>query len=258
MIIGPLVPCLVILLLARAAAGAPGGGSPGCDVPDQDVTLGAPLPHVAQRLAKDEPLRIVAIGSSSTAGAGASDPVHTYPARLAGYLHQRLPRSPTVVLNKGINGQIASEMVERFQRDVLDEKPDLVIWQVGANAVLRDIDLTVNEVVIRRGAQRLKAAGLDVVLMDLQYTPAILERAHYEEMEQRLARIAADEGVGLFRRFAMMHTLLQQRQVSMSDLVGSDRVHQTDFGYDCIARTLARAILDAADMVASDRRNDHP
>lgn len=240
------------VLLAPPAVSAPNARPPAaCAVPSQAAALAAPLPHLAAHLAAGEPLRIVAIGSSSTAGAGASDAEHSYPARLSHYLHLRFPGRPFLVLNKGVNGEIGPDMLKRFQRDVLDQTPDLVIWQVAANAVLRDRDPAAAEAVIRDGVAQLKAAGLDVVLMDLQYAPAMLAKPAHDDMQARIARIAADEGVGLFRRFAVMRQWVQTHQASMSDLVGPDGLHQNDFGYDCIARALAAAIQDAAGLATT-------
>ncbi|WP_448192372.1 SGNH/GDSL hydrolase family protein [Azospirillum sp. sgz301742] len=241
------------VLMAPPAVSAPTARPPAaCAVPGAQVgTLAAPLPRVAAHLEAGEPLRIVAIGSSSTAGAGASDADHSYPARLSHYLHQRFPGLPFLVFNKGVNGEVGPDMLRRFQHDVLDQTPDLVIWQVGANSVLRDKDPAEAEAVIRDGVKRLKAAGLDVVLMDLQYAPAMLERPGHGDMQARIARIAADEGVGLFRRFAVMRQWVQTQQASMSDLVGPDGIHQNDFGYDCIARALASSIQDAAGLATT-------
>jgi acyl-CoA thioesterase I len=70
---------------------------------------------------------IVAIGSSSTTGAGASDPTHTYPARLAEELRLRWPRLTVRVINSGVGGETAEEMLARFERDVLPYSPQLFI-----------------------------------------------------------------------------------------------------------------------------------
>ena len=231
-----------------AQAGPTGTPATACAISTQTAAMSMPLPHVAHRLAAGEPLRVVAIGSSSTAGAGASGPDRSYPARLAEHLHQRFPNSDITVLNKGANGEVGTEMLRRFQRDVMDQKPDLVIWQVGANTVLRGDDPDAAEVVIRTGVRKLKAAGFDVVLMDLQYAPAMLAKPQHEDMQTRIAHVAEEEGVGLFHRFAVMRQWVQTRQASMTDLVGPDGIHQNDFGYDCVARSLAASLQDAVTL----------
>ncbi|MBP2312140.1 SGNH/GDSL hydrolase family protein [Azospirillum soli] len=236
-------------IAGRVALSAPTGNpASACAFQPQAAAITAPLPHLAGRIDAGGPLRIVAIGSSSTAGAGASRPDRSYPARLAELLQQRLPGVAVDVLNKGVNGEVGTQMLRRFQRDVLDQKPDLVIWQVGANTVLRGEDPGAAETVIRTGIQQLKAAGMDVVLMDLQYAPAMLSKPTHEDMQARIARIAEDEGVGLFRRFAAMRQWVETRQASMSDLVGPDGIHLNDVGYDCLARSLSASLKDAAGL----------
>src|SRR3546814_15135849 len=53
-----------------------------CHAPDALLDLGQPLPRLAARLARHEAVTVVALGSSSTGGAGASSPEHTYTAQL--------------------------------------------------------------------------------------------------------------------------------------------------------------------------------
>ncbi|BAI72462.1 esterase/acetylhydrolase [Azospirillum sp. B510] len=207
-----------------------------------------PLPHLSQRIAAGLPVRIVAIGSSSTAGAGASAPDRAYPARLAHYLGERFRNAEVMVLNRGINGETDDQTERRLDADALSAKPDLVIWQVGANTALRDGDQELSERSVRQGVARLRAAGVDVALMDLQYAPRMLEKAGAAPMLARIAGIAADQHVGLFRRFDAMRSLVEKRGMAMTDLIGPDGVHQNDGGYDCVARLLAAGIEDAVSI----------
>lgn len=57
--------------------------APKCDAPLHLLRLANPLTRFAQKLATRGPITIIAIGSSSTAGAGASSPATNYPSRLA-------------------------------------------------------------------------------------------------------------------------------------------------------------------------------
>ncbi|AWU95125.1 SGNH/GDSL hydrolase family protein [Azospirillum ramasamyi] len=200
---------------------------------------------MSRRIATGAPIRIVAIGSSSTAGAGASAPDRTYPARLAHYLAERFGNADIAVLNRGINGETDDQTEKRIDADALGAKPDLVIWQVGANTVLRDGDQGLSERSVRQGVERLRAAGVDVVLMDLQYAPRMLDKTGVAPMLSRIAGIAADQHVGLFHRFDVMRSLVESRRMAVTDLIGPDGVHQNDGGYDCVARMLAMGIEDA-------------
>src|SRR4051812_15048671 len=101
------------------------------------------LPHLARALKSQRKIRIVAIGSSSTAGEGEIVP---YPARLQIALRKQFPDRMIDVLNRGIGGQEAPSELSRFESDVVAETPTLVIWQVGTNAVFRKDQFNLEEV----------------------------------------------------------------------------------------------------------------
>lgn len=243
-------------LAAALASGAAVAGAD-CSAPGDAVRLGAPLPRTAARLLAGQALTIVALGSSSTSGFGATSPSHTYPGRLAVELRHLLPGRDISVVNKGVGGETAVDMVRRFDRDVFALKPDLVIWQVGTNAVIHDLDLTGYGDVVRAGIERLKAAGIDVVVMDLQYAPKVVNRPAHAEMQASLAAAAAAEGVPLFRRFDIMRHWVEERRLGFGHVLNDDGLHLNDFSYGCVAHLLAAAIVQdahAAPAALSSRR----
>jgi len=229
-----------------------GAGATGdrCAVPADLATIGAALPHTAARLALGGPLTIVTLGSSSTEGIGASRAEFTYPRRLAAILQENLPKTQVRVINRGVSGEMAEQMAARLDRDVLAEKPDLVIWQLGSNTVLRDGDIATEIEVLRRGISRLKAAGTDVMLMDLQYAPAMLAHAGYREMLYALAAVAHSEDTAIVHRFAIMRHWAEDGQMSLPAMLAPDRLHMSDASYDCLARQVAHGIF----VEATDRR----
>jgi acyl-CoA thioesterase I len=243
---------LALVLLGLAAAVpilmAPSGHGAGasidrCGIPSELTSLGAPLPHTAQRLSAGQPLTIVALGSSSTEGIGASGPQFSYPSRLAAVLQARFPDVPIRVVNRGVSGELSPQMVARIERDVLPEHPDLVIWQLGTNSVLHDVDPAAEVEVARRGIGLLKGSGADVLLMDLQYAPAVLVHPGYREMLHVLSGVAHSEDVPLFRRFAMMRHWAEDGQMALPVMLSVDRLHMSNASYDCLARQVARSIV---------------
>src|SRR5258708_16403632 len=84
-------------------------------------------------IAAGQPVTIMALGSSSTAGAGASTPAATYPARLEVELRGRFPGAAITVLNRGVNGEEARDMLARFDQAAADDKPHVVLWQGGTH-----------------------------------------------------------------------------------------------------------------------------
>jgi acyl-CoA thioesterase I len=229
-----------------------------CRAPAQMSRLDHPLMHTARRLATGESLVIVAIGSSSTAGAGASSPAASYPSRLAVELKKLFPGHEITVLNRGVNGEETHDMMARFANGVIAEHPQLVLWQVGTNSVLRDHPLDTHAVELREGIEQLKAIGADVVLIDLQYAPKVLAKSETTGMEDQIALEAKDENVDLFHRFGVMRDWHEAQHDSFDVFVSPDGLHMNDWGYACWAKLLATAIANAASPpVASATRPTH-
>ena len=212
--------------------------SASCEAPAALIVIEPTLARVVAQIGHRLPLTIVAMGSSSTQGVGASAPELSYPSRLEAALKERFPGIDIRVINRGKGGEDVSEELARLDRDVIAEHPELVIWQVGTNAVLRRDDLTADRELIERGVAQLKESGSDVVLMDLQYAPRVLARPAYAEMEQLIATVAERDRVGLFHRFEIMR-YWQTSQQENAQMVGPDGLHMTDRSYGCLAVALA-------------------
>jgi lysophospholipase L1-like esterase len=230
-----------------------------CSAPAALTYLDHPLVRTARRLASGEPLTIVAIGSSSTAGAGASSPDASYPSRLAVELKKRFPAQAITVLNRGVNGEETDNMIARFSTDVIAEHPQLVLWQVGTNSVLRDRPLAPHEVQLHEGIDELKATGADVVLMDLQYSPRVIAKPETPGMVEQIALTAKQENVDLFQRFAVMRNWFDAQHLGFDTFVSPDGVHMNDWSYACVAKLLAGGLAEAATRpVASAAAHAHP
>ena len=217
-----------------------------CSAPVEFSHFDRPLLRTARRLASGEPLTIVAIGSSSTAGAGASSPDASYPSRLAVELKQHFPLQDITVLNRGVNGDETEDMMARFASGVIAEHPQLVLWQVGTNSVLRDHPLDQHSAQLHEGIDELKATGADVVLIDPQYAPKVLVKSETPGMVEQIAAAAKEENVDLFRRFAVMRNWFEVQHLPFDTFVSPDGLHMNDWGYACVAKLLATGIAEAA------------
>lgn len=237
-----LAAALVLVAASATAEDSAGGGAASCSAPSQLLSIGPGLPRVAARVARHEPLTIVAVGSSSTQGVGASAPALSYPSRLEAELRARFPDLAVRVVNRGKGGEEAPQMLARLERDVIAEHPDLVIWQLGTNAVLRHDDVAYDQALIEHGIERLQDGGAEVILMDMQYAPRVLARPALPVMERLLADIAKREHVGLFRRFAIMQHWHAEEPDGAPPMIGSDGLHMNDRGYACLAAELAEAL----------------
>jgi acyl-CoA thioesterase I len=236
----------VALLAALAVALSPIGARAAqpelCAGPPNGLPIMAPLTHFAAQIDKGGPINIVAVGSSSTSGIGASGPDATYPSRLEVELRKLFPKLEIHVVNRGKAGEDAPEELARLAADVVALHPDLAIWQVGTNAVLRRDDLAADGELMHEGVDLLKRNGVDVVLMDLQYAPRVLERSASPAMEDLIAETADRAQVGLFRRFALMRFWQRSHAADAPEMVGADGLHMTDSGYNCLAAELAAAL----------------
>lgn len=213
------------------------------------------LPHVAACLDDDvktrQAIKIVALGSSSTAGEGGIVP---YPVRLQAFLRAKYPGRMIDVLNRGVSGEEAPAELARLHRDVVAEKPCLVIWQVGTNAVWqRGHDLRAVAAAIDDGLGQLTALAADVILMDMQYAPALLtpdkiDNTHWMLLE--IIRVAATHPrVNVFHRFEMMrkwHVIEGQSFDRLIDPNDTDRLHQSDWSAQRIGYELCEEIARTA------------
>jgi acyl-CoA thioesterase I len=254
--IGLAVTPLLVPAQMRSAAAAPeaipGGAAasmdlqPACRVVANQDRLDYPLARVSRHLESDRSIKIVAIGSSSTAGAGASSPEAAYPSRLEAELTQHFLWQDITVLNRGTNGEEVPDMLARFTTSVIDEKPDLVIWQMGTNSVLRDRPLDPKATLLHQGLARLKAIRADVILVDPQFAPKVIAKPEAEGMVAQIAATAKEQNVDLFHRFAMMRRWYQTDHMPFDAFVSPDGLHMNDWSYGCLAKWLGAAIVEAA------------
>jgi lysophospholipase L1-like esterase len=228
-------------IFSRVPCLPPKGGAP---------SMGS-LPHVAGKLAAGQPVVIVAFGSSSTQGWGSSSPEFTYPNRLAAQLHRQYPGADITVLNRGVGGEDAPEMMKRLQTAVIDVKPDLVIWQVGTNAVLRNLDPADTAKLVSDGIARIQEeADADIVLVDPQYSPAMIKHSESaSQMVRFLGRVAHLHHVGIFPRFEVMRQWHDQQDLPVDSFTIADGLHMNDWGYACFAQLLGDDIIKSVGQI---------
>lgn len=203
------------------------------------------LPAAKKSLQETGALTIVALGSSTTAGSGASADDKSYPAVLQAELKRRFPAASIQVINKGVGGQSAYDMLLRMEPDVLDLKPSIVIWQTVVNDAIRDIGEDKVGKILRKGIRKAQAAGIDMVMMDLQWLPREERYPRYDEYRAVLARTTEEFGVSVFPRYAMMKNWAKSKQFTSEELVGMDGLHMVDASYRCLAVRIADGIASA-------------
>ena len=218
--------------------------SQACAVTKALQQLDAPIARLSKRLVSHEPVTVVALGSSSTAGAGASSPDFSYPSRLSRELKHRFPHESFNVVNYGKNGEEAADMLARLDA-ALALKPDLVIWQVGTNAVLRDKSVPDVGNSLEAGIERIKDGGSDVLLIDPQFAPAVNAKPELSNMVGLIGWVAKRTNVPLFRRYVAMRHWHEDQALAFDQFIKPDGIHMNDWGYSCFARLLADNIATA-------------
>jgi lysophospholipase L1-like esterase len=215
--------------------------SPACEVPATDIAAPAPLANVTSLLQKSQIVRILAIGSSSTAGTGASARVKSYPSQLGMILEKAIKGIDVEITNRGVGGEVAQMTADRIRSEVTLSKPDLVLWQLGTNDALARVSPEDFEATVRTTVRWLRANGIDVALVGLQYTPRFARDANYFAIRAALQRIAAEENILYVRRYDAMQFISQRR--ANLQLMSSDNFHLNDLGYQCMAEHVAQAVI---------------
>ncbi len=232
----------VELALALWLAAAPAAWAAPRVCPPDPGTPTLTLPHLYAAVRARRPVKIVALGSSSTEGVMASDADDTYPSELQEMLRAALPGVTVRVINRGIGGQDARREMARMRQDAIAVKPQLVIWQVGANAALHRGDPVAFARLVTAGVRRLQRRGIDVVLMDNQRSPKLVATGDDALFDGTLAAIARQTGAALFSRDRLMRGWAREGRPEMG-FIASDWLHHNDLGYRCVARALGGAIL---------------
>jgi lysophospholipase L1-like esterase len=220
--------------------------TPACDLPPDLLRLTHPLSRVGHKLVTGEPITIVAMGSSSTWGAGASSPAANYPNQLAADLKSRFPKQSFTVINAGVGGEEVADMLKRFDTAVVAVRPDLVLWQLGTNSVIRDQKMTNHDALIRDGLKKIRSVDADVVLIDPQFVPRVVAKPDAERMVELISVTAKQEDVDLFRRFDVMKRWNVVDHMPFEAFTSPDGLHLNDWSYACMAKGLGMVISEAA------------
>lgn len=229
---------LAMTVLAPAASPA---ADSSCRVATEILASRGRLPAVAAALSSKPGLKVLAIGSSSTEGVGASSAASNYPARLQAGL-RALWRPDAVVTNAGVSGEVASATVDRLETLLQADRPDLVIWQVGTNDAVRGEGEDAFRAMLERGIAAASRAGVEIVLLDQQYYPAIRDPARYERFVRIVSEVGALKGVSVFSRYHLMRAWAERSPGEVTAALAQDGFHMSDRGYQCLAGLLAEQL----------------
>lgn len=233
----------MIAFMWHAAAAAPASASePACAIPAELSEIDGRLPHFAAKLRAGEPVKIVAIGGASTAGLAAGMPGLSYPDRMRQVLVGWYPHPAITLVNRSAPHQSAEQMLERFPQDVFREKPTLVIWETGTTDAVSEVGVDDFAETLETGIDAVVAHGIDLVLVDMQYSRKTLAIIDIESYLRAMHRVAEVKGVYVFPRFAIMRYWSEGEVFDLDGVQQGGRARLAANVYQCLGRGLAAAI----------------
>ena len=239
------LPAVGLALLAALWSPPVAAAAGGCQIPEELLRVEAKLSALRAQVATGGTLTIVAIGDGSTAGIKVGGVDLAYPRWLQEGLARAWPKRSITVNNRGVAHQTTEEMLARFERDVLAAQPALVVWETGIVDAVRGIRLDDFAGALRRGIDALHGHGIDIVLMDMQFsrkTTTLIDFAGYLET---IHRIGDANGIYVFPRYEMMRHWSEEHMFDLDAKAPKEEVAVASAVYQCIGRRLAEAIVAA-------------
>ena len=213
-----------------------------CDVPAYLLTSESGLPKVTDAVKGGHSLDILVVGSRSST-INTSDG-SAYPGRLQASLREKLP---SVTVNLSVDLQVkktAEEVAPGLGKLVEGKKPTLVIWQTGTVDAMRSVDPDDFRGAVDVGVAALQNAGVDVVLMNLQYSPRTETMISVPPYLDNMRVVAQQHDVPLFDRFAIMR---HWNDLGDFDLFSASHgIELAKRVHDCLGRALSKFVIDAA------------
>jgi hypothetical protein len=203
----------------------------------------SPLRVVRRALVEKRPIRVLAVGTSSTFGAGGTTAVANYPVRLENDIEGLLRGIDVEMTSRSITGDITDAATERLRLEIADSRPDLLVWQVGSGDAMARVEEQDFTNALTRMLEWLATHHVDVVLIDPQFAPGLAEDEQYKRIVTVIAEVARKQRVLLVHRYDAMADLARQEAAQKESPDTMNRFRLIDLGYRCMAEYAARAIV---------------
>jgi len=236
-----------LILLGGILAASPARAEPStasCEVPDYLVATESQLPKVMAAVKGGQPLDILVIGSRSSTITNSD--ASAYPSRLQTMLREKVPAVAVNVSVEILAKKTAEETVGGLVKLLETKKPTLVIWQTGTVDAMRSIDPDDFRSAVDEGVAALQKAGVDLVLMNLQYSPRTETMISATPYLDNMRVVAQQHDVPLFDRFGIMR---HWNEAGDFDLFST--AHGLDLAkrvHDCLGRALTAFVIQAAHL----------
>jgi hypothetical protein len=215
------------------------GQEAACPTPEGFGASEVTLPRTVKALAGGTDVVIVTLGGSSTLGAAAGGADLAWPSRLAVVLAGRFPSARVRVVNLATPRQTAREAASRFAREVVPLRPTLLIWETGTVEAVRGTDVDDFRETVQAGIDELRAAGIEVVLMNAQFSRDTDAMIHFAPYLGALRDVADANELPVFHRYGLMRYWAESGVLDLRTKDSDKRRRLATRLYDCLGRAMA-------------------
>ncbi len=189
-----------------------------------------------------QPVKIVCLGDSVTGVYYHTGGRRAYPEFLGIALERLYPGRATTVVNAGISGNSTQNGLDRLDRDVLSQQPDLVTISFGLNDIVRH-QLASFEQNLRLLIERCRAAKATVVLCTPNMVVDTGSRpiAKIREYCDTIRSVGRETGSAVCDQFTIGETFAKRDPWTWR-LTMSDEIHPNAAGHQRMAEELCHTI----------------
>ena len=244
--------CAFLVLAQPLYAGTEPDGA--CGAPDEFVTSGASLAQLAAAVAAGGPVDILAVGSATTVGSLTAAGEHSasqggaFPWYMVRALHAALPSVEFRITVRGGRGMTAEEMLPLIHAAQKHQRYPLVLWQTGTVEAVRGLQPDGLLDVLHTGAERVRDAGGDLVLVDPQFSRFLRANTDLDPYENVMQQVATMPGVALFHRFDLMRAWANDGRIDLERAPKAGRDKALEELNACLGKALSRFVLSGLDV----------
>ena len=230
---------LVAAALLAIGPGAAHATDANCPVPEDAFDFEPPLPKTHAALQAGQDVTILAIGGASTEGSAAGLGTAAWPERMGSELREKFPKANITIHNLSVPRKTTNDMVKRFNRDIAPLKPNLVIWETGTTDAVRGVDPAEFRGDLDDGLAKLRAAGAEIVLMDMQYSRMTGAMINFNRYVVTMRGVADVGDVPLFPRHKIMRAWAESGLFETTEKSADGRRALADKLYRCLGSAVA-------------------
>jgi hypothetical protein len=221
------------------------------------------LPRVAAAL-KSGKLDVLVVGSGTVLGARGR-PEGSFSDRMVqnlrvaapgaeirlvmqGNLRVAAPGAEIRLVMQGERGMTAAAMLAAMRKDLEGKSFGLVVWQTGTVEAVRKLPPEEFARTLDAGAEAVRQAGADLLLVDPQYSRVLQSHATLGPYREAMQQAAQRHDAVLFRRFDLIRQWVDADQLDLESAAKPDRPRMTERLNACLGQALAQTVLQAAGL----------